>query len=337
MINFCTLFDSSYIDKGIALYESLEKYTNDFCLYIFCFDEKTYRVLLDINFKNAIIINIKQIEDDILLKKKKERSRAEYCWTCTPIIIEHVLLNYKVKSCTYIDSDIFFFGSPEILIKEIEDNNADVCIVPHRFNNDSEGRRLEDKSGKYCVEFNYFKNNRNGLSVLRWWKNKCLDWCFDISEVDRMGDQKYLCYFETNFENVYILDNLGGGVAPWNIKQYKLVSNNNGEVILNDKNIGDFKLIFYHFQNIRYFNKNYVNIKSMTNDVLLKSSLYYPYLKIIEEIRDMLRNKYDICFHSSKLGLSSNQLLGFLQSNFAAYKIRYLSDIVNLNKIRNNY
>lgn len=34
-MNFCTLFDSYYLDKGLALYSSLEKVSEDFTLYVF--------------------------------------------------------------------------------------------------------------------------------------------------------------------------------------------------------------------------------------------------------------------------------------------------------------
>ena len=49
MLNFCTLFDSYYLDKGLALYHSLCKATDDFDLYVFCFDEKSYEILTEKN------------------------------------------------------------------------------------------------------------------------------------------------------------------------------------------------------------------------------------------------------------------------------------------------
>lgn len=33
MANYCTLFDSGYLDRGIALYRSLEKVSKNFAFY----------------------------------------------------------------------------------------------------------------------------------------------------------------------------------------------------------------------------------------------------------------------------------------------------------------
>ena len=44
---FCTLFDSYYLDKGLTLYHSLKKVSDQFKLYIFCFDDSSYEVLKD--------------------------------------------------------------------------------------------------------------------------------------------------------------------------------------------------------------------------------------------------------------------------------------------------
>lgn len=51
MMNFCTLFDSYYIHKGIALYLSLERVCDDFKLYVMAFDEPSYKKTLFIKFQ----------------------------------------------------------------------------------------------------------------------------------------------------------------------------------------------------------------------------------------------------------------------------------------------
>ena len=334
MINFCTLFDSYYLDKGIALYKSLERVTNDFKLFVFCFDEKSFSVLSKMNFSHMVIIHHSSFETKELLEKKKERSKAEYCWTCTPIVIEYVLDNYQVDNCTYLDSDLYFYQNPKILFDEIEKANADVVIVEHRFKNNNYGRKLEKRNGKYCVEFNFFNNSR---TVLNWWKEKCLEWCYDIPEPDRMGDQKYLNEWKTMFKGVYELQNLGGGDAPWNLEQYRLISNLNNDVMLSTKDGYEFTLIFYHFQNIRYITNNLVNIKSQTKNKKLKYSIYVPYLKEIESIRKILKENYNISYEKPGIMRSSNRIIGFLQKNFAAFKIQSLSDIIKLDNLDKYY
>ena len=74
MINFCTLFDSYYLDKGIALYRSLESVSSDFTLYIFCFDEKSHDILRNLNFEHAVILHNSVFETPQLLELKKEIS-----------------------------------------------------------------------------------------------------------------------------------------------------------------------------------------------------------------------------------------------------------------------
>ena len=333
MISFCTLFDSYYLDKGIALYKSLESVSDDFTLYVFCFDDKSFNILSDFHFSSIVLIHHSAIETPELLEKKKERSKAEYCWTCTPVVIEYVLEHFQVDSCTYIDSDLYFYSDPQILFDEIEAAGADVTIVEHRFKENRYGRKLEKRNGKYCVEFNYFKQNDNAKKVLKWWKEKCFEWCYDIPESDRMGDQKYLNTWAQDFEGVHELQYLGGGVAPWNLEQYRLLESEDGKIELQSIDGKEFSLVFYHFQNIRYLTERKVNIKSQTRNRKLKYAIYIPYLIKTEEIRTMLKEGYGLDLRLSRVVRSSNRIVSFLQRHFAAYKVRYLSDIVRLDRL----
>lgn len=330
MLNFCTLFDSYYIDKGITLYKSLERVSNNFQLFIFCFDDVSYEILKELNFLHAVILHHSVFENQKYLKIKEERSKAEYCWTCTSVIIEYVLKNYRVDGCTYLDADLYFYSDPQVLFDEIDAAGADVAIVEHRFKDNAYGRKLEKRNGKYCVEFNFFRQAQRAYRVLDWWKNKCYEWCYDIPEPDRMGDQKYLNDWTRDFEGVHELQHLGGGVAPWNLEQYRLVSIRENDIQMQASTGEQFQLVFYHFQNIRYLPGRRVNIKSQTRNRKLKYAIYVPYLMEIEKIRHVLITEYNLNFSPQKLVRSSNPIMGFLQKYFAALKIRHFSDIMNL-------
>ena len=215
MYNYCTLFDSNYLTRGLAMYESLKKHSKGFHLYIFAFDDKSYNLLKKLNFEDVTIVSLNEFEDDKLLKIKQNRTATEYCWTCTPSIIKYSIETYNLNSCIYLDADLYFFSNPSILIEEM--NNKSILITEHRYTPEYDQSAT---SGIYCVQFMIFKNDINGMKALNWWIDSCNNWCYAKYEDGKFGDQKYLDDWTTKFNGVHVLQNLGGGVAPWNIQQF---------------------------------------------------------------------------------------------------------------------
>ena len=129
---FCTLFDSNYLDKGLTLYQSMKRNIPNFLLYVFAFDDKCYEILTKENLPNIHVVSLEEFETLELLEVKKERTRAEYCWTCSPWIIKHVIDHYNERICTYIDADMEFFSNPQIVFDEMHRGNYSSIIVPHR-------------------------------------------------------------------------------------------------------------------------------------------------------------------------------------------------------------
>ncbi|WP_022772763.1 hypothetical protein [Butyrivibrio sp. AE2015] len=335
---FTTLFDSYYLDKGLVLYRSLERVTDNFTLYIYTFDQKAFDVLSSLNLKHAVILSNTDLEKEypILLKLKKERSKAEYCWTCTPASIEYILNHFDVDNCTYIDSDLYFFSDPQILLDEIKDADANIVITPHRFSNSLKDRRYKKRSGDYCVEFNYFDNSENAKEALAWWKERCFEWCFHIYEKDRMGDQKYLMKFPQLFKGVHELEHLGGGTAPWNLAQYEYTGKmtNQKAPVMKEKSTGkEFPVVFYHFQSMRYVNKDFIIVRSETNSKKTKDILYRPYLIEIESIRKELERDFGITFYVAQ-SYASNPIIKFVQKYILRFKMKSFSDLYDLRKLR---
>ena len=284
MYNYCTIFDSNYLTRGLAMYESLKKYSADFNLYIFAFNDSSYDLLKKLNLEPATIIPLKEFEDEELLKLKDSRNAGEYCWTCTPSIIKYSIETYGLDNCTYLDADLYFYSNPAVLIEEMDGKS--VLITEHRYTSKYD---QSETSGIYCVQFMTFKNDENGMEALNWWRESCNKWCYARHEDGKFGDQKYLDDWTTKFDGVQVLNHLGGGVAPWNVQQYNIVDENNKlygiEKVTNKK----FELVFYHFHNYRILENDKIECGTYTLDKYDIEFLYKPYTKELDNITKKLK------------------------------------------------
>ncbi len=284
-LNFCTLFDSNYLSRGLVLYDSLRECCPDFHLYVFAFNDRAYEVLSEMNPEHMTVIPLSDFEDEALLAVKGERSRAEYCWTSTSSTILYVLEQYKVENCTYLDADMRFYSNPRVLIDEMEASGKSVLITSHRYT------RRYDQSllrGKYCVQFMYFKNNSEGREVLHWWRNRCLEWCYNRVEDGKFGDQKYLDDWTTRFPAVHELQHEGGGLAPWNCQQYYFSKEGEEErVWATNRRTGEkFQVVFFHFHGLSLYPgfKALYAPRSYTLSSRVKDWFYRPYVAELKQI-----------------------------------------------------
>lgn len=269
MHNFCTLFDSNYLPRALVMYRSLEATGEDFTLYVVCFDDLAFDILDKLKLVNLLAISLSDFESKKLLAVKAQRTVAEYCWTCTPHVIRYVLDTYNLAQVTYLDADLRFYDKPSILLAEFENAKASVLITEHRY------APIYDQSGTsgtYCVQFMTFNADERGLKVLQWWQDRCLEWCYARFEDGKFGDQKYLDDWLERFEGVHTLEHLGGGVAPWNVQQYKLSSSSAGI------HVNEFPLVFYHFHAYKYYpdgRHDFVSLYRLNSDVV--NLVYRPY------------------------------------------------------------
>lgn len=273
-MNFCTLFDSYYLHKGVATYLSLEKVTDDFHLYIMAFDNECYETLKGFGFKHATVELVDDFETPELLAIKPTRTRAEYCWTCGSSITYHFMKKYNLDSLTYIDADMMFVTSPQVLVEEI--GNCSVGLSPH-----FDGKN-DDVAGRFCVQFVYFKNDENGMAALEWWKDRCIEWCFCRYEDGRFGDQKYLDYMPEKFNGVHEFTNRGCGIAPWNMHEYKY----GDDFCFKYQNI-DYQAVFYHFHGTIFTYENEKLSLTMKYDdakKIEKEKIFYPYIDLMKHV-----------------------------------------------------
>jgi hypothetical protein len=240
---FCTLFDSGYLFKALALYASLERHCGRFHLTALCVDEEAERLLRLLALPNMSVLPLAELEsrDGALAATKADRNRFEYCCTATPALPLHLLeTRPEVDEITYLDADLLFFSSPEPLFAEMGD--ASVLITPHRF---PEYLRHYEANGIFNVQFMTFRRDEEGLAALRWWHDRCLEWCYLRLEDGKFADQKYLDDWPERFKGVHVLQHPGGGLAPWNVDGVAL-RDDGGSVTVDGK-----PLVFFHFHRVR--------------------------------------------------------------------------------------
>ena len=243
---FCTLFDSNYLIKGLTMIQSLAEFCEDFEIYVLCLDYKTKKILEKINNSHIKCIELFEVENNDLLKAKKDRTKTEYCWTLASNFTWYVMDNFKdINLITYLDADLLFYSSFEPIFKEIR--NSSIAIIEHRFAKPYKNLEI---NGKFCVEWNSFRRDEEGLHCLNRWRKQCLKWCFYKLEDGKMGDQKYLDEWPDLYTSCHIIENVGAGIAPWNYSQYDIRTKDNN-IKINNKN-----LIFYHFHQFQILTKN---------------------------------------------------------------------------------
>lgn len=285
MYNFCTLFDSFYLTRGLTMYRSLEKCCKEFHLYIFAFDDKSFEILNKLKLEKATIISLKEFEDEKLLAIKPSRTIAEYCWTCTSSTLLFVIEKYQINSCTYVDADLYFYQDPAILFDEM--GNKSVLLTEHRYPPKFNRTSL---SGIYCVQFITFVNDENGMKALNWWRDACIDWCYDRYEDGKFGDQKYLDDWPTRFKGIHVLQHLGGGLASWNVEQYPFIERKGNKITFLDKTKNQkFEAVFYHFHHVRFFKNNIVDFGWRHPTMPVVNNLYVPYILELEETEKLVR------------------------------------------------
>lgn len=289
MINFCTLFDSNYLSRGLALHRSLSAVCSSFHLYVIAFNDSCYEYLSKADIPNLTPISLKEFEDEQLLAIKPTRSAAEYCWTCTPSIILYCIRQFGLPSCTYVDADMMFYHDPHVLLEEMGGNS--VLISEHNYTR--EYKKTGITNGIYCVQFMFFKNDERGMIALQWWRDRCLEWCYDRLEDGKFGDQKYLDDWPQRFAGVHVMQHPGGGVAPWNLQQFVFHKKDNKLFITARSNEKTYPLIFFHFHGLKFYTDDAASCCSWLYDLRqdVKKLVYMPYIKDLVQTDDRLKEQ----------------------------------------------
>lgn len=280
-MKFCTIADKNYLTKALAMYQSLIENLEQFTLYFLCLDDETFLKLEQLELPNLYIVRLALLESlDIELRNAKNNQPSkygtqysQYCWCLTPYFTNYILTNYCKKNeyLTYVDSDIYFYGSPKKIIEEMK--GMSVGIHTHRFTPPIK----ETDSGWYNVGIVVFKNDTSGLFISSLWKYWLLNPKNEFyNKYGTCGDQKYLELFEKICDSVCIFDKNILHSAPW---------------CCNDLSGKD--ILWYHFSHFTINGdtyKDHINAIPEWQPTLYKwiKPLYDNYFKVIKKAENII-------------------------------------------------
>jgi hypothetical protein len=219
--HYASYFDSFYLPRAKVLFASLDRHDPGWKASLLALDADCEAALRRLGRENLTVYGLADLEEDDprLSPLKAVRSRVEYYFTCGPAFLDLVLRPLAGDSVTYVDADLCFFSSPQPVYEELR--GFSVGLVEHRL---SARNASSAPAGLYNVGWLFFRADAQGKAAVHWWKERCLEWCFDRFEDGKYADQKYLEGLAAGFDGVHSVEHPGLNLAPWNVDRHRLTA-----------------------------------------------------------------------------------------------------------------
>jgi hypothetical protein len=257
----------------------LQRHAKEFTLYALCMDALAYEVITGLQLPYVVAISVDELINEETDAARKRTTYGQFCWVCQPLICEFILDKFGVDMITYLEADSMFFADPEILFREL--GNDSVSIVPHAYSPTVDQTEV---SGKFCVQFNTFRNNESARKVLDYWKLRCFE--YSKEKPAYYPGQVCLDYFTILFKSVKVIENPGAGVAVWNI-QHRAVSIVDGKPMIDNDPI-----VFYHYHQYRMYTNGLQDLSLYPITRAAIRSVYKIYVQEILAVKEMVHRKF---------------------------------------------
>lgn len=276
---YCTYFDSGYLSRGLALIQSLREHGDEAEVWVLALDAAAADYLHEAALPGVQVLSIGELEAarPDLLAVKADRSRMEYYFTMTPLLVQEVMRRSPDGTTViYLDSDLFFFDKPTLAIDALGEGS--VGIIAHRYQPRLQKRLA--KYGTYNVGWVGFRDDERGRACLAWWGDRTVEWCRDTPSGDgRYADQGYLNRFPELFGGVVALTPLGLNLAPWNTAGHRITEDGTGVQVDGDP------VVFFHFNGLKRTARWWITSQLVYGAPMgrvLRERVYTPYVRELE-------------------------------------------------------
>jgi len=213
----CTISTTAYLPKVAVLYESLKGNT-EFDFYCLITDKQNI-----ISGTSAVqYLTLGDIEALIPSKIFGKYKGDALRWGSKPLLIQY-LIQKGYGKVIYVDNDIYFTDSPQIIFEYLEKNLF--LLTPHFYqsNPNRHARWFEANFRVGLYNAGFIACTSESLDILRWWQGCCE---YNIKKRFFRGlfdDQKYLDLIPVLFDGVSVVKERRWNMAAWNDFEYDYV------------------------------------------------------------------------------------------------------------------
>ena len=298
-MRYATLFDLNCAPQGLALIQSMKQHCRPFKLSVLAMTDECLKLLFSLRLSDeecsVTVHRLADVMNDMAERPLTTMASAmpwqHFCWAMNAVFCEYLLGVYR-ESVFSLDSDTFFFGTPQL------PENCSVAAPPHRFPPHLEHTTKE--RGKYNVGGVWFAYDRMGQSMASWWADRVCERC----DAKTCGDQLYWDVIAEMAGDRFRELPLGFNMAPW-MSHFRYGRMGDGQVWIHEPitraGMGSAPLIHYHFHEFSTTHQRKLLYRSLTtqrvfglsnyplrSDVL--SLVYAPYTQMVEQTMNLIES-----------------------------------------------
>ena len=284
-----TICTKSYMGLAKILESSIYKYDANVDFYIFIADELNKNINIP---SNAIVVKSLNIFSENIWKELSFKyDVTEFCTCLKPFIFEWLFKNKMYEKLTYLDPDLFFFNSIDMIYKSMD--NGLITLTPHfiTFPGNSISNLFEDEiryTGLYNLGFLGLKRSTKVFQMLNWWKKNLISKCFVEPTMFQFTDQKWMDFMSVYFDSheLNIVKDLGWNIAPWNYFERKIVKHDACWVVENryNENIR-CDVVFAHFSGFDY--------SALLNNQIIQKNIHKRHDGVFDDVNNLFTEYID--------------------------------------------
>ena len=242
-----TSISFSYLNRARVLGASLRRHHPDWKLWLCITDKEPPGFRFEASREPFdILLYASDLGIDEFEKWLFKHNVVEACTAVKGIFLQR-MLDSGAEKVVYLDPDIAVFGSLQPIVDWLD--NSSVLLTPHQLHPESETQAIVDNEicslnhGIFNLGFVAVRNDGPGRQFTAWWRDRCMQYCFDQKENGIFVDQKWCDLAPALFDGVRIIRDPGYNVASWNLSHRIIAMGEDGYIVVNSK----YPLRFYHF------------------------------------------------------------------------------------------